>query len=212
MIYDSVYDFIFHFVFGFVVSAFCVNRFTSIGTTAFLIAGYALLIADVFKLYKISTNILTLFYRLFRIVGVLLIIGGVFLIADFNVRKGGAEKAVGEITQIRHDYNILRERKQYEAFVNYIVDGIEYEGLMYYDLKPWNKIGDSITIYYKHSNMRVIHSSRNYEAGLIILYGMAFILGFVLLSYRKRKRANNESDDTPQSDYDKAMSMLSGRK
>jgi len=195
--------------YDFMIEFFLEDWLSSIATIALLIFGYIVFYANFFKLYKVSMKTLRGLYNLFRLLGILFITLAVISSANFYLFKYSAEEAVGEIIYIEKEFRRpTSDVLEYVIRVKYSVEGVEYQSRIKNFLITKNKsVGDSITVYYKPGSPRVIRSSSINETIRLIILGTFYILGFLLMLYQKRKN----TDDTPQSDYEKAMQMLKSR-
>jgi len=148
----------------------------------------------------------------FILFGIAFIFFGIASSIGFALFANNSVKTEGVITRIEAKYDYVDRKDNYTVFVSYQVDGVEYESRLW----NWNpgtlKVGDSVVIYYSPINPLIIQSNANNGFAPYFLFGALFVLVGVLVLIRKSKNINNKPENTAQSDYDKAIQMLSGRK
>ncbi|MCL2054191.1 MAG: hypothetical protein FWG90_07120 [Oscillospiraceae bacterium] len=169
-------------------------------TSAFLIVGGVILIADFLKLYNVRQEDVRNIALVFQIIGALLIIGGIIFLIDFNLIKIGAEKNIGEITKIYHNNkNYITDGNMNGSYkVSVQIDGEEHTRNLYWGLKPKQAVGDSITVYNIPGKPSRLYSSDNNEEIRLIFFGMLFFVpGFIAMrSMRSRRKKEAGSLDT----------------
>ncbi len=129
---------------------------------------------------------------IFIIFGMLTIIVGSIIFANFVNFKRGAIKTQATITDIQ-SYRNLKNNRRYTVYVEFDVEGVTYRGeLNYHSSRMY--VGATTTIYYDINNPNHFRSGFDIFGVILILPGVIFfIIGFAIFAYIKMKQKKKKT-------------------